>query len=102
VAPYTHHLKTQYANKTCSVMGYSSDSMPYVGEIPSKPNQFIVAGFSGHGMPLILKTTKGIADMILKDIPFENTGVPRLFKITKERMASNKNDILADEKSAKL
>jgi glycine/D-amino acid oxidase-like deaminating enzyme len=83
-------------------MGYSSDSMPYVGEIPSKPNQFIAAGFSGHGMPLILLTTQGIAKMILRDIPFEDTGVPRLFKVTKERMTSKKNDILADEKLAKL
>jgi glycine/D-amino acid oxidase-like deaminating enzyme len=83
-------------------MGYSSDFMPYVGAVPSKPNQFVAAGFSGHGMPLILLTTKGIAEMILKDIPIEQTGVPKLFKITKERMESKKNDILSEDKLAKL
>jgi len=83
-------------------MGYSSDFMPYVGHIPGKPGQLVAAGFSGHGMPLILNTTKGIAEMILKDTPFEETGVPRVFKITRERMESKKNEILPQGKQAKL
>ncbi|KAA8568231.1 hypothetical protein EYC84_008614 [Monilinia fructicola] len=43
------------------VMGYSYDSNPHVGEIPGKPNQFL-------------------AKMVSGDVPFEQTGVPRLFK----------------------
>jgi glycine/D-amino acid oxidase-like deaminating enzyme len=83
-------------------MGYSSDFMPYVGHVPGKPGQLVVAGFSGHGMPLILRSTKGIADMILEDLPFELTGVPSLFKITEARMNSKKNEILPQEKLARL
>jgi hypothetical protein len=83
-------------------MGYSSNFMPFVGHIPGKPGQLVVAGFLGHGMPLILRTSKGIADMILKGLPFEVTGIPSLFKITKERMESKKNNILSQEKLARL
>ncbi|OAA66942.1 FAD dependent oxidoreductase [Niveomyces insectorum RCEF 264] len=84
-----------YTNKVWTgIMGYSSDSLPYMGEVPDKPGQFIVAGFSGHGMPLILLSAKGIAQMVKDGTPFEKTGVPALFKATKERLASTKNDII--------
>lgn len=33
------------------VLGYSSDLLPYVGEVPNKPGVFICAGFTGHGEP---------------------------------------------------
>jgi glycine/D-amino acid oxidase-like deaminating enzyme len=36
------------------VMGWSSDFMPYVGDVPGKLGQLVIAGFSGHGMPQIL------------------------------------------------
>jgi hypothetical protein len=75
-------------------MGYSSDFMPYMGEVPEKPNQMVLAGFSGHGMPLILLCAKAIAQMVRSGTSFEETGVPSLFKVTKERLASQKNEIL--------
>jgi glycine/D-amino acid oxidase-like deaminating enzyme len=31
------------------IQGWTTDLMPYVGEVPSKPGQFIIAGFNGHG-----------------------------------------------------
>ncbi|KAL1962876.1 hypothetical protein VTN77DRAFT_9054 [Rasamsonia byssochlamydoides] len=77
------------------VMGYSSDYLPHVGHIPSKPGQLIIAGFSGHGMPQILLSAKGIAKMIRDDIPFEETGIPRLYRTTKERLDSTEEMILA-------
>lgn len=76
------------------VMGYTSDYMPYVGDVPDKPGQFIVAGFTGHGMPLILLSAKGIAEMIRGEKSFEQTDLPRLFKPSKERLESEKNEIL--------
>ncbi|QGA16122.1 hypothetical protein EYB26_003789 [Talaromyces marneffei] len=84
-----------YPDKVWTViMGYSSDFMPYVGEVPDKPNQIILAGFSGHGMPLILLCAKAIAQMVRSGTSFEETEVPSLFKVTKERLASEKNEIL--------
>ncbi|THV50261.1 hypothetical protein BGAL_0158g00200 [Botrytis galanthina] len=73
------------------VMGYSYDSNPHVGEVPGKPNQFVIAGFNGHGMPVIWLSGKAVAKMISEDVPFEKTGVPRLFKTTQERIDRAKN-----------
>lgn len=70
-------------------MGYTSDLMPHVGQIPGKEAQYILAGFNGHGMPQILLTSKGIADMVLQEITFEETGLPTMFKTTQERLSSN-------------
>jgi glycine/D-amino acid oxidase-like deaminating enzyme len=75
------------------VMGWSSDFVPYVGDVPGKLGQIVIAGFSGHGMPQILLATKGVTGM-LKGKPFEEAGLPKLFKLTVERLTSEKNDIL--------
>lgn len=76
------------------VMGYTADSLPHVGPIPNKPGQLIIAGFNGHGMPQIFLSAKGIADMISLGIEFEDTGLPRLFKTTQQRLDSKENNIL--------
>lgn len=75
-------------------MAFSSDFMPYVGEVPDKPGQMVLAGFSGHGMPLILLTAKAVAQMVRYGKSFEETGVPSLFKATRERLESTRNEIL--------
>jgi hypothetical protein len=82
-------------------MGYSSDFMPYIGDMPGKPGQMVVAGFSGHGMPLILLSAKGIAEMIRYGKPFEETGIPSIFKVTKERLDDTNNEIISLEGVAK-
>ncbi|KAH6671653.1 FAD dependent oxidoreductase [Halenospora varia] len=76
------------------IMGYSSDFMPYVGDIPGKPGQTVIAGFSGHGMPLICLASKGIADMLRGERNFEETGIPKVFRPTEERLTSKVNEIL--------
>lgn len=75
-------------------MGYTSDLQPHVGLIPKKPNQYILAGFNGHGMPIIFLAAKGIAEMIRDDKTFEQTGLPRVYKTNEERLHSDKNMIL--------
>jgi glycine/D-amino acid oxidase-like deaminating enzyme len=67
-------------------MGYSSDFVPHIGEVPDKPGQFIIAGFSGHGMPEILLSSKGLASIVRDGTAFEQTGLPRIFKTTKARV----------------
>ena len=37
-------------------------------------------------MPLIFWTAEGIAKMIREDVPFEQSGIPKNFKITEERL----------------
>ncbi|KAE8446105.1 hypothetical protein EG329_012476 [Mollisiaceae sp. DMI_Dod_QoI] len=75
-------------------MGYTSDLVPHIGAVPDKENQYICAGFNGHGMPLILLATKGVAKMIREDCSFQETGIPGAFKTTKERLSSTENAIL--------
>jgi glycine/D-amino acid oxidase-like deaminating enzyme len=75
-------------------MGWSSDFMPYVGDVPNKPGQMIIAGFTGHGMPQILLAAKGIAEMLGNDKTFEDTEIPKLFKPSTERLISKRNEIL--------
>ncbi|GAB7351047.1 hypothetical protein MBLNU459_g1529t1 [Dothideomycetes sp. NU459] len=84
----------QLAQIWTGIMGYTSDLMPHIGAVPSKPGQYICAGFNGHGMPLILLSSKGVAKMIRDDCEFEDTGIPRVFKTTEARLASTMNAIL--------
>jgi glycine/D-amino acid oxidase-like deaminating enzyme len=79
------------------VMGYSFDSNPHIGSVPSKPGQFILAGFNGHGMPVIWLGAKGLAKMILADcmgetLPFSETGIPRLFQTSQFRIDRARNN----------
>jgi len=71
-------------------MGYSYDSLPHVGEIPDRPGQMIIAGFNGHGMPVIWLAAKGMAGMVLEDKKFEEIGLPNIMKTTTERIMNAK------------
>lgn len=85
------------------VMGYSFDSNPHIGVLPKKEKpkskkwwwpwgatekdeQFVLAGFNGHGMPVIWLAAKGVAEMVSQGWDFEKTGMPSLFKTTTERI----------------
>ena len=72
-------------------MGYSFDSLSHVGHIPHRPGQLIIAGFNGHGMPVIWLAAKGIAEMIRTGKSFEEVGLPRLIKTTSTRIGNAKN-----------
>ncbi|PNP80544.1 hypothetical protein FNYG_06143 [Fusarium nygamai] len=76
------------------IMGYSTDSLPHVGEVPGRDGVFVIAGFHGHGMPVIFLTAEGIAAMT-KGLVYEKTGMPSLFKTSGDRLKSERNDILA-------
>ncbi|KAF4345822.1 FAD dependent oxidoreductase [Fusarium beomiforme] len=76
------------------IMGYSSDGLPHVGAVPGRQNQFVIAGFNGHGMPQIFLSAKGIASMALDDLSYDKTGIPKLFKATQQRLDSSRNVIM--------
>lgn len=97
--------------------------MPWIGRIPI-PNlrgqgQFILAGFSGHGMPVIYLAAEAVARMVLDGLEngdeddeeeekegekerkrkkerknFEEMGLPGVFEVTRERLEREGNDIL--------
>jgi glycine/D-amino acid oxidase-like deaminating enzyme len=74
------------------IMGYSWDSQPHVGVLPGHDNQYVLAGFNGHGMPVVFLSALGVAKMVANGIEFEHTGVPKVFQTTKERLENAKND----------
>jgi glycine/D-amino acid oxidase-like deaminating enzyme len=73
-------------------MGRTVDGIPHVGTVPGKQNQFIMAGFNGGGMSWIFLAGKAMASMIRDDVVFEETGLPSVFKATKERLKSALRD----------
>ncbi|KAL1868321.1 hypothetical protein Plec18167_008246 [Paecilomyces lecythidis] len=86
-----------YTEKVWSgIMGESSDLMPFVGHVPDKEGQAVLAGFSGHGMPVIFLAARGLVQMLLDGKSFEETGLPPMYEVTKERMDSERNEILDD------
>lgn len=63
------------------------DLLPHIGRVPSRSNQFILAGFNGHGMPVGFLAAKGIAQMLRDEsVSFEQTGIPRIFETTARRL----------------
>nr|POE63408.1 gamma-glutamylputrescine oxidoreductase [Quercus suber] len=84
------------------VMGYSYDSHAHVGAVPERPNQFVIAGFNGHGMPVIWLSGKGLAKIMNEGVPFRESGIPRVFETSRHRVQRATNgkkewgDILGD------
>lgn len=77
-----------------TVMGYSSDGFPHVGNVPGKDGQLICGGFSGHGMPQIFLSAKAIASMVLDGRTVEQVDLPRLYRTSQARLYSKKNVML--------
>lgn len=69
-------------------MGYSSDGFPFVGNLPSKPGQYLCAGFSGHGMPQVFLSAKAVASMVIEGAKLEDADLPQMYRLTKERLQS--------------
>jgi glycine/D-amino acid oxidase-like deaminating enzyme len=76
------------------IMGYSCDSLPHVGHVPERNGVFILAGFNGHGMPVVFLTAKGVAEMVVLEKSYQETKLPSLYKTSKERLQHRYDDIL--------
>lgn len=48
------------------ILGLSKDGCPLCGPLPKRPNVYVAAGFSGHGMPQCFGVGKGIAQWIVE------------------------------------
>lgn len=73
------------------VMGYSWDTHPHVGVVPGEEDHYILAGWNGHGMPVVFLSALGIAKMIRGGVDYKDTGVPAVFQTTKERIEAAQN-----------
>ncbi|KAI1628937.1 FAD dependent oxidoreductase [Exophiala viscosa] len=74
------------------VMGYSADLMPWVGEVPGREGVFVVAGFTGHGMPRILGCSRAVAGLVSGKVKgVGEMDVPKPYHITEKRFRENRN-----------
>ncbi|KAJ3406970.1 hypothetical protein HDV05_005679 [Chytridiales sp. JEL 0842] len=73
------------------VMGWTDDSMPFVGELPfGEGGEYILAGYCGHGMPRCFLAGRAVAEMVTgKEV---RQRLPRMFKPTRERMERKAGD----------
>ena len=81
-------------------MGYTPSSLPYIGLVPypepdpkhnhdqnqQQKSHYILAGFNGGGMSMIFLSAKGVAEMVLEGKAFAETGIPRVFETSVERL----------------
>ncbi|GME75044.1 unnamed protein product [Ambrosiozyma monospora] len=89
-------FKTEVDYLWTGILGYSVDALPFVGEVPGSKNQFILAGFHGHGMPRVFLSAKAISEMILQGAPVQETEIPKPFMLTKERFDTVVNNVLEE------
>ncbi|KAJ7671178.1 FAD dependent oxidoreductase [Mycena rosella] len=69
------------------IMGYTTEGIPYVGELHDKPAAFVCAGHHGHGMARIMTCAKGLA-AVIQGATWASTGLPECFQPTRERLAA--------------
>lgn len=77
------------------ILGFTNDKFPYVGELDfvGMRNAYIVAGFSGHGMPRVYLSGKAIADCITSGKSIQQVGVvPECFYASAKRLAKTEHD----------
>jgi gamma-glutamylputrescine oxidase len=60
---------TRVTHRWAGVVGFSDDSLPYVGEVPGRPRLFVAGGYSGHGNVPGFMSGRDIADTIAGDSP---------------------------------
>ncbi|CAD0087061.1 unnamed protein product [Aureobasidium mustum] len=74
------------------IMGFSRDNLPWVGEVLDHKGVFVVAGYTGHGMPNAWLCGKSVATMVLgdnTDMAVERAveeGLPRAYLLNEERV----------------
>ncbi|KAL6251668.1 hypothetical protein RBB50_001878 [Rhinocladiella similis] len=91
--------KAHITNIWSGIMGWSSDSMPFVGNLPGKPGIFATAGFTGHGMPRILGCSRALAELVQSDGDTADlhtkNGVPMPYLSTEARLKDKTNNIFS-------
>ncbi|KAG9588060.1 FAD dependent oxidoreductase, partial [Aureobasidium melanogenum] len=82
----------QATHEWTGIMGFSRDSLPWVGEVPDHKGIFVAAGYTGHGMPNAWLCGKSVATMVLgddTDVAVEKAveeGLPKAYLLNEERI----------------
>lgn len=74
------------------VMGYSSDLLPWVGEVPGRRGVYINAGFTGHGMPRILGCSEALGLLVRGEVSsLSETRLPAPYWVSDQRLRTKKS-----------
>ncbi|KAJ6493198.1 DAO-domain-containing protein [Mycena sanguinolenta] len=68
------------------IIGQSADTLPFIGQVPDLPGQWICAGFHGHGMAHIFTCAPGLVTLMQGGV-WADTGLPECLELTPERLA---------------
>jgi glycine/D-amino acid oxidase-like deaminating enzyme len=61
------------------IMGFSNDMNPYVGNISTEPQKWLIGGFHGHGMVRIYLCAKALVQQLLSQEKSLNEPWPNWF-----------------------
>ncbi|KAH6639729.1 FAD dependent oxidoreductase-domain-containing protein [Boeremia exigua] len=67
------------------IIGLSVDGVPFVGELPGKPGQWICAGHHGRGMARIFTAAPGLV-RLMSGTSWDAIGLPDVYQITASRL----------------
>ncbi|KAM0811553.1 putative FAD dependent oxidoreductase [Seiridium cardinale] len=75
----------RYKDGWSGIIGLSADGLPFVGQLPGLPGQWICAGHHGHGMARTFTTAPGLVKL-MNGGSWSDTQLPEAFEITPSRM----------------
>lgn len=89
---------TLYDYSWSGIIGNTTDGVPFIGELPGLPGQWICAGHNGHGMARTFTAAPGLV-RLMDGTPWEQVGLPNPYQITQERLErlrhSSKEDVIS-------
>lgn len=56
--------KFEVSQRWAGLMDCTADGKPVIGRHPGRPNQWLIAGFNGHGMPAALGAGRALAESV--------------------------------------
>ncbi|KIV87380.1 hypothetical protein PV11_02930 [Exophiala sideris] len=77
--------KELYKDSWSGIIGLSADGVPWVGELPGLPGQWICAGHHGHGMARIFTAAPALVKL-MNGTPWAETQIPDVFQMTPSRV----------------
>lgn len=89
---------TLYDYSWSGIIGNTTDGVPFIGELPGLPGQWICGGHNGHGMARTFTAAPGLVKL-MNGASWEEVRLPDPYQITAGRLArlrqSSKKDVIA-------
>lgn len=76
---------TLYDYSWSGIIGNTKDGVPFIGELPGLPGQWICAGHNGHGMARTFTAAPGLVKL-MDGASWEEVGLPDPYQLTSERL----------------